>query len=74
MDNLKIEKAHIVGLSMGGFASLHFGINAPERAKSIVIAGCGYGAIPIDKTNYNDAAFQGSFIGYSTKYSKKRYG
>jgi pimeloyl-ACP methyl ester carboxylesterase len=56
MDNLEIDKAHIVGLSMGGFASLHFGINAPERAKSIVIAGCGYGAIPIDKTNYNEEA------------------
>ncbi|MDC3072332.1 alpha/beta hydrolase [bacterium] len=56
MDNLKIEKAHIVGLSMGGFATLHLGINAKDRVLSLVIAGCGYGAIPIDKTNFNKEA------------------
>ena len=56
MDNLKIETAHVVGLSMGGFATLHLGINAPNRVKSLVIAGCGYGARPIDKTSYNQDA------------------
>ena len=44
LDQLKIEKAHIVGLSMGGFATLHFGLNNPERCLSLVVAGCGYGA------------------------------
>ncbi len=44
MDGLGIEKAHIVGLSMGGFATLHFGLNYPDRALSLVVAGCGYGA------------------------------
>ena len=29
---------------MGGFAALHFGLNCPERAHSLVVAGCGYGA------------------------------
>ena len=42
--HLKIDKAHIVGLSMGGFASLHFGLEFPEMAHSLVVAGCGYGA------------------------------
>jgi len=56
MDNLEIKKAHIVGLSMGGFATLHLGINAPNRVLSLVIAGCGYGAIPIDKINFNKEA------------------
>ena len=56
MDNLKIEKAHIVGLSMGGFATLHLGINAQDRVLSLVIAGCGYGAIPVDKTSFNKEA------------------
>ena len=46
LDALKIEKAHIVGLSMGGFAALHFGFTYPDRARSLVIAGCGYGAAP----------------------------
>jgi pimeloyl-ACP methyl ester carboxylesterase len=44
LDGLKIDKAHIVGLSMGGFATLHFGIRSPGRALSLVIAGAGYGA------------------------------
>ncbi len=44
LDGLKIDKAHIVGLSMGGFATLHFGFTYPERVRSLVVAGCGYGA------------------------------
>ncbi len=44
LDGLKIDKAHIVGLSMGGFAALHFGLHYPRRALSLVVAGCGYGA------------------------------
>jgi pimeloyl-ACP methyl ester carboxylesterase len=44
MTALGIEKAHIVGLSMGGFATLHFGLRYPERALSLVVAGAGYGA------------------------------
>ena len=46
IDALKIEKAHVVGLSMGGFASLHFGLRYAPHAHSIVVAGCGYGAEP----------------------------
>jgi pimeloyl-ACP methyl ester carboxylesterase len=46
LDALKIEKAHVVGLSMGGFATLHFGFTYPDRARSLVVAGCGYGASP----------------------------
>ena len=44
LDTLGIDQAHIVGLSMGGFATLHFGLNYPERALSLVVAGVGYGA------------------------------
>ncbi len=44
LDHLGIERAHIVGLSMGGFATLHFGLGYPERALSLLVAGCGYGA------------------------------
>lgn len=43
LDGLGIEKAHIVGLSMGGFCTLHFGLRHPHRALSLTIAGAGYG-------------------------------
>ena len=46
IDGLGLEHAHIVGLSMGGFATLHFGLAYPERAISLIVAGCGYGAEP----------------------------
>ncbi|HJU20259.1 MAG TPA: alpha/beta hydrolase [Stellaceae bacterium] len=46
LDALNIQKAHVVGISMGGFAVLHFGLAYPERALSLVVAGCGYGAEP----------------------------
>jgi pimeloyl-ACP methyl ester carboxylesterase len=44
LDALTIDTAHVVGLSMGGFAALHFGFAYPKRARSLVIGGCGYGA------------------------------
>ena len=44
LDHLKIDKAHVVGLSMGGYATLHFGLRYPERALSLVVAGAGYGS------------------------------
>lgn len=43
LDALGIEKAHIVGLSMGGFATLHLGLDHADRALSLCIAGAGYG-------------------------------
>jgi pimeloyl-ACP methyl ester carboxylesterase len=46
LDRLGIERAHIVGTSMGAFATLHFGFGYPDRARSLVLTGCGYGAEP----------------------------
>ena len=43
LDGLGVEKAHIVGLSMGGFATVHFGLDAADRALSLTVAGAGYG-------------------------------
>jgi pimeloyl-ACP methyl ester carboxylesterase len=56
LDALKIDKAHIVGLSMGGFAVLHFGFSYPERARSLLIAGCGYGAAPDKRAQFAEEA------------------
>lgn len=52
LDHLGIEQAHIVGLSMGGFATLHFGFRHPRRALSLCIAGCGYGAEPSQRSRF----------------------
>ena len=39
-------KAHVVGLSMGGFATLHLVLTYPDRVLSAVVGGVGYGAQP----------------------------
>jgi len=44
MDHLKIDKAHICGLSMGGYATLCVGITYPQRALSLTMAGTGSGS------------------------------
>lgn len=44
LDHLEIDRAHIVGLSMGAFATLHFGIRHPDRTRSLVLGGIGSGA------------------------------
>jgi len=44
LDGLAVDRAHIVGISMGSFATLHFGLHYPERALSLTLGGCGYGA------------------------------
>ncbi|HEY7520077.1 MAG TPA: alpha/beta hydrolase [Methylomirabilota bacterium] len=44
LDALHIDTAHVCGLSMGGYATLHFGLSYPERALSLVVAGAGYGS------------------------------
>lgn len=46
MDALDIDKAHIVGHSMGALTALLVGIRWPERCLSVTAAGCGYGSSP----------------------------
>ena len=43
---LGLAPAHVIGLSMGGFATLHLGLRHPHLARSLVAAGVGYGAAP----------------------------
>jgi pimeloyl-ACP methyl ester carboxylesterase len=54
LDHLKIDKAHVCGLSMGGFAALHFGMAYPERARSLLVGGCGYGAQPDKREQFRE--------------------
>src|SRR6202453_2897226 len=46
LDGLGIDRAHVVGLSMGGFTALHLVLGHPDRILSAVVAGAGYGAQP----------------------------
>ena len=62
LDALSVPKAHVVGLSMGGFAALHFGLNFPDRALSLTVAGAGYGA---------EKEFQDYFRGVSLEVAKQ---
>jgi pimeloyl-ACP methyl ester carboxylesterase len=43
LDELGVKRAHVVGLSMGGFVSLHMARLHPDRVRSAVVAGVGYG-------------------------------
>jgi pimeloyl-ACP methyl ester carboxylesterase len=54
LDYLKIDRAHVCGLSMGGFAALHFGMAYPERARSLLVGGCGYGAQPDKREQFRE--------------------
>lgn len=56
LDHLRIDKGHIVGLSMGAFATLHFGFRHPHRALSLCIASCGYGAEPAQRARFRAEA------------------
>jgi pimeloyl-ACP methyl ester carboxylesterase len=46
LDGLGVDRAHVVGLSMGGFTALHLALRHPARLASAVVAGAGYGAQP----------------------------
>jgi pimeloyl-ACP methyl ester carboxylesterase len=46
LDAAGAKQAHVVGLSMGGFAALHLVLGRPDRLRSAVVAGVGYGSQP----------------------------
>ncbi len=56
MQYLKINNAHIIGLSMGAYASLIFGLRYPNMAKSLTVAGVGSGAMPNDRKSFKEMA------------------
>ncbi len=46
LDHLSIERAHLIGQSMGGWAALGLTVRAPERVRSLVLAST-TGGIPL---------------------------
>jgi pimeloyl-ACP methyl ester carboxylesterase len=52
LDGLDIARAHLVGLSMGAYAVLAFGLRYPDRARAIVAAACGSGSPPAQRDDF----------------------
>ena len=44
LDAMGIERAHVVGHSMGAYTALHLGLDSPERCRSVVTISCGWGS------------------------------
>lgn len=56
LDHVGEPRAHVAGISMGGFATLHFGLRHHDRARSLCIGGCGYGAEPETRETFRREA------------------
>jgi pimeloyl-ACP methyl ester carboxylesterase len=52
MRHLKISRAHIIGCSMGGYATLLFGLAYPRLALSLTAIGAGSGSDPNRRTQF----------------------
>jgi pimeloyl-ACP methyl ester carboxylesterase len=52
MRDLGIRKAHIIGCSMGGYATLHFGLRYAPMARSLTVIGAGYGSDPDKRAQF----------------------
>ncbi len=52
LDHYGFARAHIVGLSMGGYATLNFGIAHPDRVLSLTIVGAGHGSDPATRETF----------------------
>ena len=52
MRGLGIRRAHIIGCSMGGYATLHFGLRYASMARSLTVIGAGYGSDPDKRAQF----------------------
>jgi proline iminopeptidase len=76
LDHLKIESAHLIGLSMGGYTSLQVALNHPRRVRSIVLAGTGSGSERWYTESFHKAsrALSDQFAGEGSAAVAKTYG
>ncbi len=61
IDGLRLDRPHVVGLSMGAFATLHFGMKycakgAAPKARSLTLAGVGSGAHPATYPGFQESS------------------
>jgi pimeloyl-ACP methyl ester carboxylesterase len=77
LDALNLPKAHVIGISMGSYAALHFGLAYPERALSLVLGGCGHGSTtdPAERRRFQEDAAataarldEGGLAGFTRSY------
>jgi len=52
MRDLGVRRAHIIGCSMGGYATLHFGLRYARMARSLTVIGAGYGSDPDKRAQF----------------------
>jgi pimeloyl-ACP methyl ester carboxylesterase len=52
MRELGVRRAHIIGCSMGGYATLHFGLRYARMAHSLTVIGAGYGSDPDKRAQF----------------------
>jgi pimeloyl-ACP methyl ester carboxylesterase len=64
--HLGLDAAHVVGLSMGAYAALLFGLRYPAMARALVLAGCGSGAVPAER-----AAFQAQTLDTAASFLER---
>ena len=76
LDHLKIDEAHFVGLSMGGYTVIQIALDHPGRALSIVPAGAGSGSerAHTDDFRKSSRALAEEFLKKGTPEVVKAYG
>jgi 3-oxoadipate enol-lactonase len=76
LDHLKIDKAHFVGLSMGGYTVVQIALLYPDRALSIVPAGAGSGSerAHTEEFRKSSKALAEEFLNKGTAEVVKAYG
>jgi pimeloyl-ACP methyl ester carboxylesterase len=52
LDAFRVHRAHVVGLSMGGFTALQLGIRYPDRVFSLLVSSAGSGASPHQRAEF----------------------
>ena len=75
MRHLKIRKAHIIGCSMGGYATVHFGLTYPRMALSLTAIGVGFGSDPDKRAQFmrDNAVMINRFLELGTKEAIRPY-
>lgn len=58
LDHIGVEKAHLVGLSMGGYSALQVGLKHPRRTLSLTLAGTGSGSERWYQAEFRQAALE----------------